>query len=351
MNGTDYFKIICIAGFLLLGAVSCWATAESLHLLLPSWPVMFCWGITIAFFVIASWGTKLIADACNQNVYVENRTTSLWIGVGIVLIFWLICSMPTNTHTFFYRNLINEKVTTDLKTTQTYLAQIKDGKVTDERINESIQELSNRVDLLLGQLEAEIKNEANPGNGPRAKAVLVDLAKVLGIAEVKPLSFVGTSVKEREVLCQQYRNMVFKLKEAKEQSIRRTMTPANQNYRKEAERAYKNLEVVRKGIENKSLDVEDANDVQEVCNKLNEGYATVKAHKQFVNFDSPESEAIYTAQDPKTKVSRLLSVFDVWADFVTGKEGGLSFIFWILISILIDVAAFVFFDIAFKKKD
>jgi hypothetical protein len=41
----------------------------------------------------------------------------------------------------------------------------------------------------------------------------------------------------------------------------------------------------------------------------------------------------------------------VWVDFISGKEGGLSFVFWILISVLIDVAAFIFFDIAFKKED
>jgi hypothetical protein len=47
----------------------------------------------------------------------------------------------------------------------------------------------------------------------------------------------------------------------------------------------------------------------------------------------------------------LLSVYDVWVDFLTGKQGGLAFVFWIIISILVDVAAFIFFDIAFKKRD
>ena len=36
----------------------------------------------------------------------------------------------------------------------------------------------------------------------------------------------------------------------------------------------------------------------------------------------------------------MLSVFDVWGDFIKG-EFPLSFIFWIIISILVDVAAFL----------
>ena len=38
MNDNKFVKIFTVAGFLVFAAVSCWATAESLHLLLPSWP-------------------------------------------------------------------------------------------------------------------------------------------------------------------------------------------------------------------------------------------------------------------------------------------------------------------------
>lgn len=74
-------------------------------------------------------------------------------------------------------------------------------------------------------------------------------------------------------------------------------------------------------------------------------------YSQFVDFKSAEDKETYTCDNPKTKVSRLLSVYDVWVDFFSGEVGGLSFIFWIIISVLIDVAAFIFFDIAFKKKE
>ena len=103
MEENKTLKIISICGFIVFATVSCWATAESLHLLLPNLPLLVCWAVTVGFFVIASWGSKMIVDSLNQNIYLEKRGIRLIGGIIIVLFFWLICSMPTNTHTFFYR--------------------------------------------------------------------------------------------------------------------------------------------------------------------------------------------------------------------------------------------------------
>jgi len=351
MNQNNYMKGLSIVGFLVFGAVSCWATAESLHLLLSSWPVAFCWAITIGFFVIASLGTKMIADSLNQRIFVENRGTKLSLGIIIVFVFWLCCSLPTNTHTFFYRNLINDKVTYEIATTKGYLDQIANGVVTADKTNARITEFINQINIKLGQLEAEIKNEANPGNGPRAKAILADFANLLDVPVIKPLSFVGTSTQDRQLLCNEYRKMIYTLRDAKIENIKASMTPANSNYKQQALVDRKNLDVIKCNIDEGNLDVNDANDIKQICDKINQGYSTIKMYAQFVDFKNAEDKANYTAPSPQTKIARLLSVYDVWRDFVTGQQGGLSFIFWILISILVDVAAFIFFDIAFAKRD
>jgi hypothetical protein len=259
--------------------------------------------------------------------------------------------MPTNTHTFFYRNLINDRVSNEITTTQGYLAQIKDGTVTEDKINAKVTDFRNQVNVKLGQLEAEIRNEANPGNGPRAKAILNEFASLLDVPEIKPLSFKGTSQQEREILCREYRKMIYTLRDAKEKNIINEMTPANDNYKKVAERDYKNLDIVKENISNDNIDVNDAEDIKMVCDKINQGYSTIKMYSQFVNFKNNEDKVSYTASNPQTKVSRLLSVYDVWVDFLKGRQGGLSFVFWILISILVDLAAFIFFDMAFKKTE
>ncbi len=351
MNDNKFVKVFTLLGFLVFAAVSCWATAESLHLLLPTYPSVFCWGITIGFFFIASWGTKMIADSLNQNIYMEKRGATLIGGIIITFVFWLLCSMPTNTHTFFFRDLIEEKVTADISMTQGYLAQIKDNTVTEGRILAKCTEVENKVNAKLQSLEMEINNPLNPGNGPGVQRILNEIAKILGLAQIEKLNAQANSLAQRDRLYKAYRQIVLKQLDDKKRIIIKEMNPSNDNYRKVAAKDWKNLELTKKYIGEKQLVLTDADDIQTVCDNLNQGYSTIKTYQDFVDFKDATDRENYTCTNPQTKVSRLLSVYDVWVDFITGKEGGLSFVFWILISILVDVAAFIFFDIAFKKRE
>lgn len=354
MNENKFLKLFTVAGFLAFAAVSCWATAESLHLLLATWPIWACWAVTIGFFFIASWGTKMIVDSLNQNVYIEKRGLTLVGGIIIVLVFWLICSMPTNTHTFFYRTMINDKVTTDISITRGYLGQIKDNTNNKKQAAVKINELKNNVDVLLGELEAEIKNEANPGFGPKSKEIFRKLAVLLGVDKIEPLSYKGTSKQDLEKLCDAYRTKIYILTDSRATNIMSHILTPNSDNLKEVMTVDKNLALVKKYISNKTIDLNNPEHVtgeQGVCVKLNEGYNTIKKNRDFVNFSSKNDEAIYTADNPVTKVKRMISVFDVWEDFLNGEYAGHGFAFWIIISILVDVAAFIFFDIAFKKRD
>lgn len=351
MNENKFLKIFTVIGFLAFAAVSCWATTESLHLLLPSWPKFACWAVTIGFFFIASWGTKMIADSLNQNIYMEKRGLTLVGGVIIVLVFWLLCSMPTNTHTFFFRNLIDEKVTSDIAATQGYLSQIKDNTVTEGRIKARCAEVENQINTKLQSLEAEIKNPLNPGNGPETEKILGEIAQILGVNKINKLSGKGNSIEERKTLYQAYRDVILLQLDNKKMNIVKAMSPSNDNYRKVANKDWKNLELTKKYIEDGKLSLTDADDIKTVTNNLNQGYSTIKTYYENVDFKNDADKESYISANPQTKVSRLLSVYDVWVDFLKGEQGGLAFIFWIIISILVDVAAFIFFDIAFRKRD
>lgn len=85
MEQKNYLKLIWMVAFIAFAAVSCWATAESLHLLLSSWPLAMCWVVTVGFFIIASLGTKMIVDSLNQDIYLEKRGLRLVGGIVIVL--------------------------------------------------------------------------------------------------------------------------------------------------------------------------------------------------------------------------------------------------------------------------
>ena len=281
----------------------------------------------------------------------EKRGANLIGGVVIVLVFWLLCSMPTNTHTFFFRNLIDQKVTNDIASTQGYLSQIKDNTVTEGRIQARCAEVENQIHTKLQSLEAEIKNPVNPGNGPETEKILGEIAQILGVSKINKLSGKGISVSEKNAIYQAYREVILLQLENKKMNIRKEMSPSSDNYRKVAAKDWKNLDLTKKYIDDGQLSLTDADDVKTICNNLNQSYSTIKTYQQFVDFKNEDDKQLYTAANPQTKVSRLLSVYDVWVDFLSGKEGGRAFAFWIIISILVDIAAFIFFDIAFRKRD
>ena len=341
--------MFCLLAFVAFAAVSCWATAESLHLLLNTWPMALCWIVTIGFFVIASYGSKLVVDSLNKNVYMEKRSLMLVLGIIIMLVFWLICSMPTNTHTFFYRTSINDIVTNDIAHTRNLLGQVKNNTNVNNIAQKKADDLKSKIEIKLGELEAEIKNESNPGFGPKSKDILRDFATLLGVDKVEPLTYIGSTPAERLKLCDAYRQKIYLLMESKIKDIKENVQKPSQDNVAEVKKIDNTLANIKKRIDEKELDLNDADAIKEVNDKLSEGYNIVKINKDFVQFDNEEDEAAYTADKPVTKVKHMVSVFDVWKDYLTGGFRGHGFLFWILISVLVDVAAFIFFTLALKK--
>ena len=85
--------------------------------------------------------------------------------------------------------------------------------------------------------------------------------------------------------------------------------------------------------------------------KLEGGYSTIKTYAQYISNWNDEDKSFYTAEKPITKVKSMISVFNVWKDMLTSdKYRGHGLWFWVVISILIDVAAFIFFDLTFARR-
>lgn len=165
------------------------------------------------------------------------------------------------------------------------------------------------------------------------------------------MSYKGTSKQDREKLCDAYRTKIYILAENRASNIMVHILSPNSDNIKEVKRDEENLAIVKKSIEDKTINLNDAEDIKDVCDKLNTAYNTVKKNSDFVNFSPETDEMNYTADNPVTKVKRMISVFDVWEDFMAGEYAGHGFMFWIIISILVDIAAFIFFDLAFKKRE
>ena len=92
-------------------------------------------------------------------------------------------------------------------------------------------------------------------------------------------------------------------------------------------------------------------EIKQVEKLLADGYNTIQSNNQFVEFDSTtDDEEVYTRENGVTRTKRMSSVIEVFfVDFLQGKYPS-SFWYYVILSILVDIAAFIFFDIAFKEE-
>ncbi len=344
----ERYRIIgCGLAYIILAGISCWATEHSFHLLIKWMPEVFVWGLTIAFFIVASYGTKLIVDALNNEVYMEHRRRDFWIGTVLVFVFWLLMSMPTNTHTFFYNHNIGNVVQEDLTTTNGYLSQIKARKNVDSAYYAVHDNVNKRFNDLTDEFNG-IGRSGKVGGGEIVRQML------RGINEILEKELPGSFIKFNDATWNKFDPAILSNYEA--QMNRSLEQIKDKNYKVSTAEAAIASEGMRKlGIMNDTIKmmVEMGTIHEDVITQAEgvilSGYTCVKNNNKFVKFDSNKDKELYTAENLETRSKRMLSVIDVWLDFFAGKYS-ISFFFYILLSILVDVAAFIFFDFAFKKE-
>lgn len=353
MTNFNFGRFFSFLLFLAFAGISAWATAESFHLSLDTWPKVLCWVMAGGFMVVASIGTKLIVDSLNQNIDVDNRGWQLVGGIILLLAFWIVCSMPTNTHTFFYRSDIHRVVNDDIATTEAYLQQLERFTVNANYKTEKINHLKEQVELKLGELEGEIRNEANPGFGTKSKQILREFASLLDMPKMEQLS-VGQNASRQQVI-DAYRSKIYALRDAKIREIQNETEAAESSlFKNKAKEHLAELRNVRIAIDTGAVDLNIAEQVAAAEKVIDRAYKTIGAYSEFVNFKGHDKE-IYVPSDGKeaiTKVKSTISVYNVWKDMLTtNKYEGHGLWFWVVMAILVDVAAFIFFDIAFARRE
>lgn len=343
------FKFIgCALGFLIMAAISCWATEQSLHLVLPTgWPEILVWGITIAFFVIAAIGTKLITDVLMDQGFVENRKLKLFGGILLVIFFWLLMSMPTNTHTFFYNDQIGAVVTKDIETTNQYLNQIVIKGTSDNPPVDSIgKDLATKTNELKNNLIKEFKGDISgrSGNGQNVADYLTEINNLLG-SNIKH-NTAGYNSKDNTIL----NNYILDINKALDTALEphKISSKSIESAGKQMSR----LSILNDSLQNSlSTGTLSEYEIKQIEKELKDGYNIIWTNQKFVDF-TPETgdEEVYTTENVEPRTKRLASVIEVFfVDFLGGKYPA-SFWYYVMLSILVDIAAFIFFDIAFKKQ-
>lgn len=342
MEKRGVLKAVYCLLFLLVASISCWATSHSLHLLWHTWPLFCVWGLTIAFFVIASYGTKMIVDSLNQSINVENRTTKLIGGIILVVLFWLFASMPTNTHTFFYNQQIGHTIEEDINVTRGYLSQLNDQRVIDS----AYFELKDKVAVLQNDMTDNFNglgsSAGRRGNGQYVQQCLQKINGLIGCNIPVNPKFNST---DAEIINEYNRAVTRELQKAQWQY------KVSDNEADKAGEIIADLDFCTDTIE-KMLMVGNTDEyvIRQVEGVLAIGYSHIKNNAKYVTFNNAGDYELYTRPNIETRTKRMLSVIDVWIDFIKG-EYPKSFIFWVLISVLVDIAAFLFFDLAFRQRD
>lgn len=342
MGKNKFLKIGSFILFLVLAAYSCYATEHSLHLLSPNLPQVLVWAITIAFFVVASYASKIVVDSLNKDVYMENRKWKLCGGIVLMILFWLVVSLPTNTHTFFYNEQVCDVVLSDISVTESYLDQIEKRQVTLP----GYDTIEQQVNVKYNELNAEF-NGLGPshrrGNGQYVMQRMREINNLLGsnipidprpnVYDVNILNAYNTRI-DKEL-----------------KRVKRDRFQAPHNAVDEAGRLLDDLYVIEDTVKvMSSMGKPDEDIIVQTEGVLQNSYSFIKNNEQYVKFNDGDKE-VYCAEKITTKTHQLKNVIKVWQDFFSGKYKGKGFFYWIMISLLVDIGAFIFFDLAFKKEE
>jgi molecular chaperone DnaK (HSP70) len=246
-----------------------------------------------------------------------------------VLAFWGIFSLPTNAHTLYLQENAIEVVKKDLTKAQKELDNLSNREIA---IIDQDQKIKN-VRTLLSDLEVEYLNPSRRGLGWRCDTIIARIENELSNTEEKfkiDKSRGRTAKESFEHIERQVEN---KLDNSviKDLTERFNISEEHQIQMKATSRKINNL---LKHIDkmNPSTAVEKSQKPLESACSLLETYTKKAEHK----FDN-------------TETAKLKNVYGVLFSWFRGDLKGQGFAIWFVISILIDLAGFLFATIAFRN--
>lgn len=343
-------KFWWLLGFIVAAAISCWATSSSLILMMPSFissnPIIQTigvWLLVLLLFVLASLSMKWIVDALNNQGEHDHPHVMLWGGLLTLIITWLVVSMPTNAHTFFYQLKIGDVVTQDLLSTRQYSQQLADREFIDSAYYKTEAEVLKEWSLFV--------DEVKRGKGRRGSGIgIVATSHISNINQMLGSKYMISIPSFHNASDQELTNEINRLKETSLQpNLKRFMSD---NFQVSAEAATEAKEDVRKilAMEDTIHKLINSNQISDGSSEpviaqadgvLKVAYSNINKNHKYIRFNDKDKEW-YVKQNIETRTSRFLNPYSVLYDFFTGKIP-VTFIFWLLLSIVIDLAGFFFF--------
>lgn len=353
--------ILSFMAFIAFGAISCWATSESLFhtdLFGQNVPKIMYWTIVVGFYIITSLGTKWIIDSFNTEAYVEKRRLKLIGGSLVVIVFWLIVSLPTNAHTFLYKRSAKPVAQKELKWQEGQLAGITDIDAYIIQLKSEIMKPVLSINQKKEELIGEINNPDRLGFADRAEKILQEIEGQLHITigSIPRTKAVNHSRNEMNRLREHYSNAIDAQLAVLTEDLEKQVALKGANYEKQIADAKTSAKLVRAAYD--ALDAEDENRevvLKEARKQINNAYNIIDNGKIEGSTSSRNTYIEKVKGMPSNRLTNVVEV--VYKDYLSGQLNkkydmpetkGIIYLF--LLSLMIDLCAFLFFNIAFKRN-
>ncbi len=350
-------KILWFLGFLVVAAVSCWATSSSFILMMPallsSNPVVraiLVSAMVLVFFVLASYAFKLVVEAIDNDGTLLHPKRQFWGGLLLFIFTWIIISLPTNVHTFFYNLKVGDVVIEDLAHTKKYARQIAER----EGVAPEYYVLENKIKQELYNFEQEVLNGTQTGFGQIASKYITRINNYLPQESkyqvTMPVFTKYASRAENSALVNKIRKEISAILD----SLKWDKYIVDSTTAQEAAVCVEMINNVENEINEHIVKGQIADKIAKPCLKraggvLEHSYATIKTNAKYVEFDTEDDKENYTAANIETRFKRFLNPYIMVFDYFKGRIP-FSFTFWLLLSILIDVSGFFFYYQATKQE-
>jgi hypothetical protein len=285
----------------------------------------------------------------------DNRGWRLVGGVVLLVLFWIIFSLPTNTHTFFYKSVVRDVLVRDLTDTKGRLQNLESEGEARKIIDQEKADFVDRVNNLFLKFESQVRDVNNPGLGELANKALAELEGVLGSFE--KLKLPSIRLADINSYLEGMRGQKDALLDSKLSVYDQRLSNINKGLdREQIKSLISDVEAVQKKMQELP---EENNDEPTAKTSiiLSQAYKIIDNYSdELINeFEKQYPEKVRMFKEDKksfsgvSRTEKMRSVTEVWKGFFHGSYNGRGFVFWLIIAALVDVAGFIFFSIAFKR--
>ena len=353
-NRTDILvRIAAGIAFLGLAFLSCSWTANSFYIWQKDLTWFGAWGIAICFYALVS-GFFSTLLKCTEKypkfMFFSNPKSAFIVSVLIIVVFWMWFGLATNTHYFIYKSEIKEVVTPDLKLCKKYLECMNlhtcNPKI--KTIEDEKNQLTRSVQDILLRLRKEIDRRGANGIGPYFMAAYNELQSVLMAHFQTQIDKVITNKQECELKFQEISHeandfLALRIKDFDNKIVEIEKEIDSPKINK----LISNLGTTYRLMEENDYSIES---VQMADKDLNDAFSHIKTYSNCISFDGNDRD--YFSRDGAIlKCNELKNPSSIWWDYITtDKYSGHGFLWKIMLSLLVDLAAFIFCYIAFNYK-